>query len=88
MRRATKMCKHDYNLVKIGTTSIADSLVEILRKKYRKEESKDKQVASAKLQEKQDKRRKQTRRHLRKRRNYYYYYLTKPAFTTYSSPFG
>jgi len=52
MRTATKICRHNYSLVKIGTTSTADSLVEILRNKYRKEESKDKQVTSAKLKEK------------------------------------
>jgi hypothetical protein len=49
---ATKICRHNYILVKIGTTSTADSLVEILRNKYRKEESKDKQVTSAKLKKK------------------------------------
>jgi ribose 5-phosphate isomerase len=52
VRRATKICRHNYTLVKIGTTSTADSLVEILRNKYRTEESKDKQVTSVKLQEK------------------------------------
>jgi hypothetical protein len=52
VRRATKICRHNYSLVKIGTTSTADSLVEILRNKYRMEESKDKQVTSVKLQEK------------------------------------
>jgi ribose 5-phosphate isomerase len=49
VRVATKICRHNYILVKIGTTSTADRLVKILRNKYRKEESKDKQVPSAKL---------------------------------------
>jgi len=56
MRRATKICRKCYSLVKIGTTSTADSLVQILRNKYRKEESKDEQVTSAKLREKKHKR--------------------------------
>jgi hypothetical protein len=93
VRRATKICRHSYSLVKIGTASTADSLVEMLRNKYRKDESKDKKVTSAKLQGKKDKIRKQTRRQIRKQRNYYYYYYyyyyaRKPAFTTYSPSFG
>jgi len=51
VRRAAKICRHNYSLVKIGT-STADSFVEILRNKYRTEESKDKQVTSVKLQKK------------------------------------
>jgi hypothetical protein len=56
VRRATKVCRHNYSLVRIRTTSTAESLVEILRNKYRKEESKDKQVTSAKLQKIKNKR--------------------------------
>ena len=51
MRTATKMCRHNYSLVRIGTSTV-DSSVEILRNKHRKEESKDKHVKSAKLEEK------------------------------------
>jgi hypothetical protein len=71
---ATKICRHNYILVKIRTTSTVDRLVKILRNKYRKEESKDKQVMSAKL--KKDKRRKQTRRQKRKQIYYYCYYFS------------
>jgi hypothetical protein len=73
VRRATKICRQNYSLVKIGTTSTANSLVEILRSKYRKEERKDKQVTSAKLKKKKEEENK--RGDIRKQRNYYYFFF-------------
>jgi hypothetical protein len=52
VRKITKICGHVYSLVKSRTIKAMDSLVKILRSKYKKEGSKDKQVTHENLEEK------------------------------------